>query len=53
VEKAVSKRIVLQSGHGVGWVVAGCREHVMPLQDLMQQHAIHEPSEADSEEERR
>jgi hypothetical protein len=25
----------------------------MPLQDLMQQHAIHEPSEADSEEERR
>ena len=51
MEKAVPQRIRLQSGNRGFGVVAFAGEHVVPLKDLVKDDAIHEPSEADPEQE--
>jgi hypothetical protein len=51
MEKAVPERIRLQSGDRGFRVVAFAGEHMVPLKDLVEDDAIHQPSEADPEEE--
>jgi hypothetical protein len=53
VEESVRERVGLQTGHGAARVLAGVGEHVMPLQDLVQDDPVDEPPEADADEERR
>jgi hypothetical protein len=50
VEEPVPKRIRLQSGDRRGWIAALAREHVMPLQDLVQDNAIEKPTETNTDE---
>jgi hypothetical protein len=44
VEEPVGERVRLQARHGVGGLIAGTREHVMPLEYLVQHDAVKQPS---------
>ena len=52
VEEAVHECVLLQSGDGVGRVLARAGEHVVPLEDLVKHDAVDEPAEADPQQER-
>jgi hypothetical protein len=49
MKKAVPKSVCLQPGDGRGGMIAFACEHVVPLQDLVEQDAIHEAAEADAQ----
>jgi len=54
MEEPVDERVRLQTGNGVHRltaVLAG--EHVVPLENLVQQDAVDEPAEADAHQQRR
>jgi hypothetical protein len=49
VEQPVPERVHLQVAHAVGRVAAA-RQHVVPLQDLVEHDAVEEAAEAEPEE---
>jgi hypothetical protein len=50
MEEPVGQGVGLEPGHRVRRVVDGGREHVVPLQDLVEDDAVHEPAEAHSQQ---
>jgi hypothetical protein len=50
VEEAIGERVRLEPRDGRRRVAGGAREHVMPLQDLVQQDAVDEAAEAHAEQ---
>jgi hypothetical protein len=50
VEHAVRQRVVLEAGDAGGWMITGRREHVMPLEDLVEQDPVDESSQPDTEQ---
>jgi len=50
VEEAVPKRVRLQTRHRRFGVVAHAREHVVPLKHLVKKDAVHQPAQADAEQ---
>jgi hypothetical protein len=51
VEEAIGQRVGLEPGDRRRRMLAGVREHVVPLEDLVQDDPVDEPSEAQAEEE--
>ncbi len=50
VEEAVREGVRLEPGDGGLGIALGAREHVVPLQDLVQHDAVHEAAEAYAQE---
>src|SRR5829696_2184743 len=50
VEEAVRERVRLEAGDGRRGILALAREHVMPLEDLVENDPVNEPAKPDSEQ---
>src|SRR5829696_1814190 len=50
MEEAVRKRVRLEARHRRGRVAALAAQHVVPLEDLVEDDAVDEPAEPDAEE---
>lgn len=53
MEDAIPERIHLQARDRIGRVIPLAGQHVMPLQDLVQDNAIKEPAKPDTQEQTR
>lgn len=52
MEEPVRERVRFQSRHGRHGVVPSVGQHVVPLEDLVQDDAIHETTESEAQDER-
>jgi hypothetical protein len=52
VEEAVGERVVLEAGDARGRAAALAREHVVPLEDLVEDDPVDEAAEPDAQEQR-
>jgi hypothetical protein len=50
VEQSVGKRVEFEAANGRHWTAGFARQHVVPLKDLVENHAIEQSSEANPEE---
>ena len=52
MEEAVGERVRFQPGHSVDRAFLGAGDHVVPLQDLVEDDAVHESAEGEAEQNR-
>ncbi|WXK93877.1 hypothetical protein WHH00_03455 [Pseudarthrobacter quantipunctorum] len=50
MEQAVRQGVQLQAGHGLRVAAFCVAEHVVPLQQLVQHDAVHEPADPHAEQ---